>query len=64
MNGYETYRQIKTIHPQTKVLLSSGYSKVEDLGEIVDPTLENFISKPYNVALLSEKINRMRALGE
>jgi PAS domain S-box-containing protein len=64
MNGYETYRQIKTIHPETKVLLSSGYSKLEDLGEIVDSTLENFISKPYNVALLSEKINRMRALGE
>ncbi|ACN14798.1 sensory box histidine kinase/response regulator [Desulforapulum autotrophicum HRM2] len=63
MNGFETYQRIKTIQPETKVLLSSGYSKIEDLGEIFDSTLGNFIPKPYSMALLSEKINRVCALG-
>ena len=57
MNGFETLKQIKTISPNARVLISSGYSKREDLLQILDPEIENFIPKPYDVAMLSEKIN-------
>ncbi|MCP4115464.1 MAG: response regulator [Desulfobacteraceae bacterium] len=57
MNGFETYERIKSIVPDAKVLISSGYSKKDDLVEILDPQLENFLQKPYGMAKLSEKIN-------
>jgi len=63
MNGFETYEQIKSIAPDIKVLISSGYNKKDDLCSILDSKLENFIPKPYDVAMLSEKINLAFDLG-
>jgi CheY-like chemotaxis protein/signal transduction histidine kinase len=57
MNGFETFERIKSIVPDAKVLISSGYSKKDDLVDILDSNLENFIQKPYGMAMLSEKIN-------
>jgi len=57
MNGFETFERIKSIVPDAKVLISSGYSKKDDLVDILDSSLENFIQKPYGMAMLSEKIN-------
>jgi len=63
MNGFETYERIKSIAPDIKVLISSGYNKKDDLRSILDSKLENFIPKPYDVAMLSEKINLAFDLG-
>jgi CheY-like chemotaxis protein len=59
MSGLETFEQIKSIHPEAKVLISSGYAKVEELAGFGGFAVENFIPKPYDVALLSEKIKRV-----
>ncbi|MDY0221886.1 MAG: response regulator [Desulfobacterium sp.] len=58
LSGFETFEQIKSIHPEVKVLISSGYTKIEELAGFADFIVENFIPKPYDVVVLSEKINR------
>jgi PAS domain S-box-containing protein len=62
MSGLETYNRLKTINPKIKVLLSSGYSRQGQVGEIVARDNQDFIQKPFDLALLSQKIAAIRAL--
>ncbi|MFH1153404.1 MAG: response regulator [Pseudomonadota bacterium] len=57
MNGFETVAQIRTIKPGAKVLLSSGYSRQDDFETIREKGFDDFIQKPFDIAMLSEKIN-------
>ena len=59
MNGRELAQQISTIHPETTVLYTSGYTEnvIVDHG-VVDAGL-NFIGKPYTLQLLAQKIREL-----
>ncbi|MBA3011829.1 MAG: response regulator [Proteobacteria bacterium] len=56
MNGLETYEVIRRIRPDTRVLVSSGYSREEDLNRMMEKGCNDFILKPFDVAMLSEKL--------
>ncbi len=56
MNGLETYEVIRRIRPDTRVLVSSGYSREDELKGMMDKGCNDFILKPFDVAMLSEKL--------
>jgi signal transduction histidine kinase/ActR/RegA family two-component response regulator len=62
MGGGETYDRLKSIDPEVRVLLSSGYSIDGQASEIIDRGCNGFIQKPFNVIQLSRKIREV--LGE
>ncbi|HUU41744.1 MAG TPA: response regulator [Desulfatiglandales bacterium] len=56
MGGGETYDQIKRINPDTKVLLSSGYSIDGQATEIMERGCDGFIQKPFSLEELSKAL--------
>jgi PAS domain S-box-containing protein len=67
MNGEETLRQLQTIYPQVRVLLTSGYSEVEAVQRFAGKGLAGFIQKPYTASGLAGKVKetlaQVRGLG-
>jgi len=59
MGGGDTYDKLKAIHPDIRVLLSSGYSINGQATEILDRGCDGFIQKPFNLVKLSKKIRRI-----
>jgi CheY-like chemotaxis protein len=59
LSGKETFLQLKSIHPQLKVLLASGYGINGAVDEILQEGCDGFIQKPFNVVQLSSKIRRI-----
>ena len=56
MGGGETFDRIKEMHPEVKVLLSSGYSLEGEAREIMERGCNAFIQKPFTLKMLSRKI--------
>jgi two-component system, cell cycle sensor histidine kinase and response regulator CckA len=59
MGGKETFLQLKAINPKIKVLLSSGYSTNEGVGEILKEGVGGFIQKPYRDEELIAKVREV-----
>jgi PAS domain S-box-containing protein len=57
IGGEETFRRLKTIRPDAKVILSSGYNEVEAVQRFIGKGLAGFIQKPYTAARLVETVN-------
>ena len=62
MGGGVVYDQIKSINPEVKVLLSSGYSKDGQAMEILNRGCKGFIQKPFTIKYLSGKIGEILAM--
>jgi PAS domain S-box-containing protein len=56
MNGEEAFARLKSIDPNVKVVLSSGYSEVEAVRRFGGKGLAGFAQKPYSTAQLAEKV--------
>jgi len=56
MNGGKIYDRIKTINPQVKVILISGYSIEGEAREILARGCNGFIQKPFKIKELAKKI--------
>lgn len=56
MSGEETFRHLRAIRQDVKVILSSGYSEVEAFSHFNGNGLAGFIQKPYTSARLGEKV--------
>ena len=54
MNGREAFEEMKKINSECKVILSSGFSKTEDVVEMKKLGLAGFIRKPYRFEYLSQ----------
>ena len=59
MNGSETYKQLKAINPDVKVILSTGYSGSDQAQQILDNGCQAIIQKPFRVDDLSQKIREV-----
>ena len=57
LGGAETCTLLKAVHPALKVLLSSGYGLNGNSSDIVKSGCEGFIQKPFDLNVLSQKIN-------
>jgi PAS domain S-box-containing protein len=59
MGGGETFDRLKSVHPEVKVILSSGYSMNAQAKSIIDKGVNAFLQKPYRVEELSMKIREV-----
>jgi CheY-like chemotaxis protein len=57
MNGRETFDQIKKMYPEIPVVLSSGFSKAEDVQEMQKCGLAGYLCKPFKPSELSKMIH-------
>ena len=64
MDGGETFERLQSIDPDVRVLLTSGYGFNKRAEEIVSKGCHGFISKPYNILQLSQKIGRLLGFSD
>jgi len=57
MNGRDCFKAMREHNPDVLVVLSSGFSKVEDLREMKDLGLVGLVRKPYSSSKLSQTIH-------
>ncbi len=61
MGGMETFRGLKELKSDVKVLLSSGYSYNEQAEKIMNMGCSGFIQKPFTLQELSSRIDEILA---
>ncbi|MBU4100957.1 MAG: PAS domain S-box protein, partial [Proteobacteria bacterium] len=59
MGGGETYKALKSINHDIKVMLSSGYNLGGEAAEIMKQGVNDFIQKPFTMTKLSHKIRNI-----
>ncbi len=59
MNGKKLFAELKSLEPNLKVLISSGYDEGTALEELGPISPEGFIQKPYLRAALEEKVKEI-----
>jgi len=59
MGGKETLRQIKALHPEAAVIVSSGYSNDPVMGRFHEFGFSGVIAKPYNLLDLSKVLSQI-----
>jgi CheY-like chemotaxis protein len=59
MGGGKTFDLINQVHPNQKVLLSSGYSISGEARQILNRGCNGFIQKPFDIKTLSYKIREI-----
>lgn len=60
LDGEQTFRQLRQINPNVKVIISSGYNEQEVTQKFFGKGLAGFIQKPYRLSTLSEAIHDLR----
>ncbi len=63
MGGREVYQKIKTINPQVKVLITSGYSIDDEVKQILQQNGARFVAKPFSMKDLYQAISKILNLG-
>jgi CheY-like chemotaxis protein len=61
MSGEQTLRELQTLRPSVKVLLTSGFNEVEAVQRFAGKGLAGFIQKPYTSTALAEKVKQILA---
>lgn len=56
LSGEDTFKQLKAINPDVKVILSSGYSQNDISPLIAQQEQVSFLAKPYKIDTLLNKI--------
>jgi two-component system, cell cycle sensor histidine kinase and response regulator CckA len=56
LTGEETFHALRSINPEVKVILSSGYSEAEVSRRFQDSQIVDFVQKPYDVGDFLELI--------
>ncbi|MGE5172502.1 MAG: PAS domain S-box protein, partial [Betaproteobacteria bacterium] len=59
MDGREVFRRLRTLNPEVKVIVSSGYSHDRDADYLLDQGASGFVQKPYRIAELIRVVNEV-----
>ena len=59
LDGEQTYRELRLIKPDVKVVMSSGYNEQEVTQRFAGKGLAGFIQKPYKLSTLRDVIARV-----
>ncbi|MBA4396168.1 MAG: hypothetical protein C0394_02070, partial [Syntrophus sp. (in: bacteria)] len=59
ISGGETFDRLREIHPDIRVLLSSGYSIEGRARQILERGCKGFLQKPFQLAMLSQKVREV-----
>ena len=63
MGGIETFQKIKEIDPDVRALLATGFSMAKNTRDILDEGFVGYITKPFTINQLSEKIHEVMDAG-
>ena len=58
INGYDTYIQMKSINPEVKAIITTGYSFNENIPELLKNGIKDIIMKPYKLSVLLDTISK------
>ena len=58
INGYDTYIQMKSINPEVKVIITTGYSFNENIPDLLKIGINDIIMKPYKLSSFLETISK------
>ncbi|MDY6903449.1 MAG: PAS domain S-box protein [Thermodesulfobacteriota bacterium] len=56
MNGRETYERLLTINPRQKAIITSGFSKTDEVEKAIAAGPAGFLQKPYSVTAIGRLI--------
>ncbi len=56
LDGEETFRELRRIEPNVRVLLMSGYNEQDAIARFVGKGLAGFIQKPFNIEDLKNSL--------
>ena len=59
LDGEETFRELRRIRPDVRVILCSGYNEQETTNRFAGKGLAGFIQKPYGLRPLGEKMRQV-----
>jgi PAS domain S-box-containing protein len=59
MDGEETYRELRRIRANVRIIMASGYSEQEIARRFTGQELAGFVEKPYQAAALSAKLREV-----
>jgi two-component system, cell cycle sensor histidine kinase and response regulator CckA len=59
MDGEETFRELRRIDPDIRVIMSSGYNEQEIAQKITGKGLSGFIQKPYSLNNLTDMLKKV-----
>jgi DNA-binding NtrC family response regulator len=59
MDGEETFRELRRINPDVRVVLSTGYSEQDITPHFAGQGLAGFIEKPYGLRTLVQKMRQV-----
>ena len=59
MGGKETFKRLREINPDVKILISSGYGQDSLTEHVMDNGEAGFIQKPYNINEIAEIIKEV-----
>lgn len=59
INGVEAFLAMRRLHPSVTVILCSGYNEQDATRPFAGKGLAGFIQKPFNMALLREKLTEV-----
>jgi DNA-binding NarL/FixJ family response regulator len=62
-NGTVTYKRLKRMNPDIKVLISTGYGTDGEVEEIVRDSQNGLIHKPFKFKELSSKIEAIFSMN-
>jgi CheY-like chemotaxis protein len=62
-NGATTYKRLKMINPDVKVLVSTGYGRDGSVEEILNDNQNRLILKPFKFVEFTDKIDTMMSLN-
>lgn len=64
LSGAETFRRMREIEPDARVILMSGYNEQEASGSFAGKGLAGFLEKPFSTQALGDAIERILGTGE
>jgi len=59
MNGRDTFKKMREVDDNCRIIISSGFSKDEDLDDLMQRGLDGFIRKPYRKFELSQLLAKV-----
>ncbi|GFO64176.1 PAS domain-containing protein [Geomonas paludis] len=59
LDGEQTFRELRALKPDVKVIMSSGYNEQEVSLKLAGAGLSGFIQKPYKVLEMSRKLSEV-----
>jgi len=64
LGGEETFRNLRSINPKVRVILSSGYSDSQAQEQFRGKRLAGFLKKPYTATQIGEELKRALTNGD